>query len=182
MYMTASPNGGNRRRCGFPGAIHAPSCCLWLLSDICSEAVQRTQLHGSSLCGSTAVSLGDAPDTHGPRFSPCSERPRSLVDRCMLLRFRNATFSEDHTIWLSCFSHCELCVASMIRSQSIHLMCTEICTCHFVASLPQCPSPRTPLNLFVRQLLLSPIGLRRISEPTQEDNVRSSHHLRPHLP
>ena len=65
-------------RCS-PKRWQTPSCCLWLLSGICSVAVLSTQLHRSSVCVSEEVSLGDGPDTHGPMFSPCSEPHRSLA-------------------------------------------------------------------------------------------------------
>ena len=45
-------------------------------------------------------------------------------------------------------------------------MCGGICTCHFVASLPQRLSLRTYLDFVVGQHLRLPTGLREICERT----------------
>ena len=75
-------------------------------------------LYRPSLCKSEEVSLGDALDTHGPTFSPCSEPPRSLARQ---LHF--AAIPQRHSFRTpNCVCHFfELHAASMILSRFVHL-------------------------------------------------------------
>ena len=95
--------------------------------------------------------------------------PDRSFDKCMLLRFRNATLFGEHTNWPNCFFPC--CFNDLITFFSN-------CTCHFCCKVLRSGfSPRAALELFVGQLLLSTSISIKIAKPTQADNV-----LQPHLP
>ena len=73
--------------------------------------MQRVELHRSSLRGSEAVSLGDAPVTHGA-ISPCSELPRSGARQLHVAAIlRHHSSRRSHQQGQQCLSMFELRVA-----------------------------------------------------------------------
>ena len=60
-----------------------------------------------------AVKLSDAPDTHGPPFSPCSELPRWLTRQVHVI-LQHHSLRRSHRLAQQFLSICELRVASMI--------------------------------------------------------------------
>ena len=96
MYMIDSQNGGNFRRYGFPPppsrAIHAPSCCRWLLccvlKSIDAHCMCQRKLHSVKLL------------THMDQCSRLALNfPDRSLDNCMWRRSGSATPFEDHMNW-----------------------------------------------------------------------------------
>ena len=120
------------RRYGFSRTAHTPSCCLSVLN--CEDP----------LCvGHEQCLLDQVPHPHEIQRSHCAlNLPGRLLHSfiCSVISF--SVTQDGTTVSLNFWTAC------CFNDLSVHLIGTEICTCHFVADLQERLLPWTSVDLF----------------------------------